>query len=145
MTEVQQLVQLLADKVVRIESIVALVGGITATELRKLDRLDDEVFGALVEGLGDRNPKVRWWCVQLLDHVADERAVSAIAPLLDDPVARVRRNAAHALGCLVCKPTADPRLPDGILVRLAELAMLDPNPKVRNEAATAYRCRVAAR
>lgn len=121
-----------------------LAGGMTATELRRIGRLPDDVFDALVEGLGDPNPRIRWWCIQILDHVPDERAISAIAPLLDDPVDRVRRNAAHALGCLTCKPSADSSLPDHLLARLAELADSDPSLKVRREAATAYRCRLEA-
>ena len=59
------------------------------------------------------------------------RALSAILTALDDPVPRVRRNAAHALGCVACKPNWDRGLPDSALQRLSELAANDPNGKVR--------------
>ena len=53
-------------------------------------RVDDTTIDALARGLGDPNPVVRWWCVQLLDHVPDERGIDLIVPLLDDPVPRVK-------------------------------------------------------
>jgi hypothetical protein len=65
-------------------------------------------------------------------------------PLLDDPVPRVRRNAAHALGCLTCKPAADAILPQAVLTKLAYLALSDPNSKVRQEAARAVKCQSGA-
>ena len=89
---------------------------------------------ALREGLEDPNPQVRWWCIQVLDHVPDERAVPAIAATLDDPVPRVRRNAVHALGCTACKPTWCGQLPTAIRQHLVDMADNDPNAKVRAEA-----------
>jgi hypothetical protein len=81
----------------------------------------------------------------ILDHVANERAIAAIVPLIDDPVPRVRRRAVHALGCLGCKPTAGPLPPIGILDRITRQAENDTNQKVRGEAclALAYRARAA--
>jgi HEAT repeat protein len=118
----------------------SLVGGVTATELRDV-RLTPEAFGALIEGLDDPNPKVRWWCIQLLDHVGDERVLEPLERALSDPVPRVRRNAAHALGCLACKPNMTEPLPATALDTLERLAARDSNPKVRAEAAHALRCR----
>ena len=126
----------------RIEAIRWLLGGATATELRNV-RVGERAFAALVEGLGDPHPRIRWWCIQLLDHVPDPRALAAIAPLLDDPVPRVRRNAAHALGCVACKPDLDGGLSDDVLDRLALAARTDPNAKVRAEARHALACRGA--
>src|SRR5262245_27516610 len=117
-----------------------LAGGITSTHLRSA-RLSEPAFAALVEGLRDPNPRVRWWCIQVLDHVPDPRALAAIAPLLDDPVPRVRRNAAHALGCVMCKPDWPGDLPDDVSSKLAHLASHDPNAKVRAEATHALSCR----
>jgi HEAT repeat protein len=77
----------------------------------------------------------------VLDHVPDPRSLAAIARLLDDPVPRVRRNAAHALGCGVCKPDWEGALPDGATAKLAQLAAQDPNAKVRAEAARSLSCR----
>ena len=128
-----ELVQRLASKRDRNEAIRALVGGLTATELRSV-HVDDATTDALARGLADPNPVVRWWCVQLLDHVPDPRAIDLIAPMLDDPVARVRRNAVHALGCAVCKPTADICLSAETRAQIRELAECDPNGKVRDEA-----------
>jgi HEAT repeat protein len=84
---------------------------------------------------------VRWWCAQLLDHLPDPRALAAVARLLDDQVPRVRRNAAHALGCVACKPEWDGSLPDETVEKLSHLATHDPNAKVRAEAAYALSCR----
>ena len=128
-----ELVQQLASKRERNASIKALVGGLTATELRSV-RVDDATIEALARGLADPNPVVRWWCVQLLDHVPDPRAIDLIVPLLDDPVPRVRRNALHALGCAGCKPTAEICLSPETRARIRRLADSDPNGKVRDEA-----------
>ncbi len=98
-----------------------------------------------MEGLQDENPRTRWWCVQILDHVPEPRVIDAIATVLDDPVARVRRNAAHALGCVACKPAWAGGLPDEAVRKLKALAASDPSPKVRAEAATALACGRAAR
>jgi HEAT repeat protein len=130
------LVSLFADPVRRIAAIRSLVGGVTATELRHVVPTEDAIQ-ALIEGLSDSNPQIRWWCVQLLDHLPDERALDALVPILDDPVPRVRRNAAHALGCIACKPTWSGELPAEALVRLQARAASDPNQKVRAEASFA--------
>jgi len=54
-----------------------------------------------------------------------------------DPVDRVRRNAVHALGCRVCKPTTAAGLDSTVIERLRSVALSDPNPKVRHEASAA--------
>jgi HEAT repeat protein len=129
----RDLVQQLATKPLRLTAMRALVGGVTSTELRNV-KLSDAAFEALREGVTDPNPKVRWWSIQLLDHVADPRAIIAVAGALDDPVPRVRRNAAHAVGCAVCKPSWTDPLPGDIAAALSRLAATDPNAKVRAEA-----------
>jgi hypothetical protein len=136
------LVQRLASTPLRLDAMRELAGGVTATELRQVT-ISDDAFAALCEGLEDSNPRVRWWCIQVLDHVPDHRAVAAIAGALTDPVARVRRNAVHALGCVVCKPTWAGRLPAGVLDRIVEIAASDPSEKVRTEAQLALRCHTA--
>lgn len=120
-----------------------LVGGVTATELRTV-RVSDAAFDALVDGLTDPNPRVRWWCIQVLDHVPDHRAIDPIAAMLDDPVPRVRRNAAHALGCAACKPEWSGELPAEVIAKLTAVANADPNPKVRAEESRALGCRRSA-
>src|SRR5215831_8480035 len=129
----QTLVKLLAQRPGRLDTIRQLVGGVTATELRRA-RVDQPTLDALAEGVHDPDSRVRWWCVQLLDHLDDQRALTALIEALDDPVPRVRRNACHALGCLACKPSWDGILPDAAYAKLRHLAATDPNPKVRAEA-----------
>lgn len=95
------------------------------------------VRDALLAGVADPHPQVRWWSIQLLDHLADPSVVPALSAALDDPVPRVRRNAAHALGCRVGKPSGDGVNPGAVNARLAVMAASDPNAKVRAEAARA--------
>jgi HEAT repeat protein len=140
MTPEEQLVQLFGRRGHELDAIRALAGGVTATELKRA-RLTPAAFRAVMGGLANRNPRVRWWCIQVLDHVPDERAMLAIADRLDDPVPRVRRNAAHALGCVACKPDCSAGLPTHVRMRLMAVATDDPNPKVRAEAALALACR----
>jgi hypothetical protein len=127
------LVALLAQRRGRLDTIRLLVGGVTATELRRA-RVDQPTLDALAQGVRDPNPRVRWWCVQLLDHLDDPQALSALVEALDDPIARVRRNACHALGCLACKPSWDGILPGEVIDKLHQLAATDTNAKVRGEA-----------
>lgn len=138
-----ELVEQLAQKESRLAAMKALVGGVTATELRQV-HVDEEVFQALVRGTRHANPVVRWWSVELLDHCPDERAYEAVVPLFNDPVPRVRRQAAHAVGCLTCKPEAAAPTDDLVLDGLRRLATHDPNAKVRREAATSIRLLNAA-
>ena len=110
----RELVQMLAAKDTRLDAMRALAGGVTATDLRTA-QLSDAAAEALIDGLDDPNPKIRWWCVQLLDHLPDARAFAALGRALHDPVPRVRRNAAHALGCRACKPAMTAPLPAATL------------------------------
>ncbi len=136
---VQRLVQLFGSRKTELGALRALMGGVTMTHLRSL-RPTRRVFEALVEGLRDPNPRVRWWCVQILDHSPDPQAIAAIAPMLDDPVPRVRQNAAHALGCLACKPAWSGALPMSVLDKLNRLADGDAHSKVRRQARWALGC-----
>lgn len=129
-----QLVDLLADKRQRLEVIRALIGGLTATELRSV-KVRPEAKAALIAGLQHPNSKVRWWCVQLMDHVADE---SYKEPLLEvaqhDPIPKNRRHAIHALSCPVCKPNRQ-RLDIDIRAELRHIIEVDPDSSVRAMAA----------
>jgi HEAT repeat protein len=136
----RDLVQRLASKTQRLDAMRSLAGGVTATELRGAT-LSDEAVTALCEGVSDPNPQVRWWSIQILDHAPDPRALDVFAVALADPVPRVRRNAAHALGCLACKPEWDGRLDDDVVDRLASMAAHDPNAKVRAAAQASLSCR----
>src|SRR4051794_30389393 len=72
--ELDRLVAHLPNKERRLEAMRDLVGGVTATQLRGC-RVDNPTFAALARGLRHANPRVRWWCVQLLDHLDDPRAL----------------------------------------------------------------------
>jgi hypothetical protein len=118
------------------EAMLELAGGWSATVLRDAV-LTNAAFAALVEGLSDPHPRVRWWCISLLDHVPDARAMTALEPLLDDPVPRVRRNAAHALGCLACKPDWCGTVAPETVAKLEALATSDESARVRRDASIA--------
>jgi HEAT repeat protein len=133
MTRERDLVQLFGERRRELEALRGLTGGITATELRSA-ALPEAAFAATLEGLRDPNPRIRWWCIQLLDHVADPRAIDAVASMIEDPVPRVRRNAVHALGCAACKPGWAGGLPEAVTAKLSGLAARDANPKVRKQA-----------
>jgi HEAT repeat protein len=134
-----QLIQLFGSRHTELGALQTLMGGVTMTHLRAV-RPTKKVFEALIEGLRDPNPRVRWWCVQILDHSPDPQAIAAIAPMLDDPVPRVRQNAAHALGCLTCKPALSRELPTSSLHKLKRVAIEDPHAKVRRQASWALGC-----
>ena len=129
----EQLVDLLADKTQRNNAVRALIGGLTATELRRV-HVSDAAQAALIRGLKHGNSKVRWWCIQLLDHIADE---TYVAPLLaaayTDPTPRNRRHAIHALACEKCKPDRC-RLRVDIRADLRQMMQFDPDPSVRETA-----------
>jgi len=42
---------------------------------------------ARIAGLDHPNAKARWWCLQLMDHLADESYLQPILSKLSDPVA----------------------------------------------------------
>ncbi len=114
----------------------ALAGGWSATALKEM-HLTDAAFDAVAEGTRDPHPRVRWWCASILDHCSDPRAIDLITPLLDDPVPRVRRQAAHSLGCALCKPDWDGALSKETLAKLSDLAERDANARVRRDASIA--------
>lgn len=129
-----ELVNRLAYKEGRNQVIISLVGAINARDLAKVT-LKPEAKVALIEGLKHKNAKVRWWCLQLMDHLADESFIPAILPLLNDPVGRVRKHAVHALTCDVCKPDrCGLELSTNIKTRIEEVARWDIDERVRNEA-----------
>ena len=101
-----ELVNKLWDKRIRNTLVKTLVGGLSATELKSV-RVSDNVRQALVRGLTHWNPKVRWWSLQLIDHVTDAHSLEFVVPLLDDPVQRVRKQARHTLICEGCKESPD--------------------------------------
>jgi len=77
------------------------------------------------------NPAVRRVCIQLLDHLAAEGTFDVLVRALRDPVARVRRHAVHALGCVRCKGAA---LQGDVVAALLAVVGDDPSDKVKSEA-----------
>jgi HEAT repeat protein len=126
------LVDALADSRRRNQAILDLVGAINANDLRRV-RVKPEARAALISGLDHPNAKVRWWCLQLMDHLADESYLEPILTKLSDPVAKVRRHAIHALSCGVCKPNRQP-LAIRIEAALLRALELDSDLRVREEA-----------
>ena len=127
-----ELVDAFADASTRNRAIVELVGAINASDLRRV-RVSPAAKTALIRGLDHPNAKVRWWCLQLMDHLADESYLEPILAKLSDPVAKVRRHAIHALGCGVCKPNRQTLAVD-IESALRAVLARDPDDKVRHEA-----------
>jgi len=85
----------------------------------------------LIAGTRHRSPRVRAACVALMDHLGDDRCCESLMRSLDDPSARVRRHAVHAVGCQACK--AHP-LPMDVAGALITRAMEDPSIRVRRVA-----------
>jgi RimJ/RimL family protein N-acetyltransferase len=127
-----ELVEAFADSARRNAAIVELVGAINAGDLRRV-QVSPEARAALVAGLDHPNAKVRWWCLQLMDHLADESYLEPILSKLSDPVAKVRRHAIHALSCAACKPNRQ-ALEVEIEAALRDVVASDPDEKVREEA-----------
>ena len=127
-----ELIDAFADASKRNQAIVALVGAINARDLRTA-RVSPEARAALISGLEHPNAKVRWWCLQLMDHLADESYVTPMLTKLSDPVAKVRRHAIHALSCAACKPDRR-RIQVQLDAALRWVLETDPDEKVREEA-----------
>lgn len=104
--------------------------------IRPLVSMDLITDGAL----GHPSPVVRRLCIQLLDHVIDERGIPVLVKALNDPVPRVRRHALHALTCDRCKPHA---IDADVLTPVLERARRDPNDKVRFYAVAALQARAS--
>ena len=95
---------------------------------------------ALLAGLTHAHTKVRRNCVDIIDHGgygADGRCITALLPLLHDPVPHVRRAAWHTLFCERCQDTSKCEvLPTEKLDQVAlliEIGLYDPNPKLRGQ------------
>jgi len=109
----------------------------------ELLRRGKDAVGAIRAGLQHENPAVREGCCRLLDHLVDTGSMSQLITMADDPDARVRIAAFHALAC---DPDAHVREraaelagkfvhTDGRAVTALETAHAqDPSPVVRKKA-----------
>jgi len=143
MSRCSELVDAFADSARRNAAIIELIGAINARDLRRV-RVSSGAKAALIAGLEHPNAKVRWWCLQLMDHLADASYLGPILSKLADPVAKVRRHAIHALSCGVCKPDRE-ALAVEIGPALRRVLANDPDEKVREEARQALAALGAAR
>jgi len=101
----------------------------------ELLRRGEDAVGTIRAGLQDENPAVRAGCCRLLDHLVDIGSMSQLITMADDPDARVRIAAFHALTCDRCKgDTCAPGADQVLEPALRHLAS-DPDAHVRERAA----------
>ena len=101
----------------------------------ELLRRGKDAVGAIRAGLQHENPAVREGCCRLLDHLVDTGSMSQLIAMADDPDARVRIAAFHALACDRCKgDTCAPGADEVLEPALQHLAS-DPDAHVRTRAA----------
>ena len=99
---------------------------------RILDQIEvtEEILSQLMSGAHHPNPRVRFECAHLADHLDDERCFAILAQLCEDEVPRVRAEALHGLACEKCKSCPLPIDSVGLLVKAA---LHDPSDKVRDK------------
>ena len=101
----------------------------------ELLRRGQDAMGAIRAGLHHEDPAVREGCCRLLDHLVDTGSMDQLIAMADDPDARVRTAAFHALACDRCKGgTCAPGADQVLEPALRHLAS-DPDPHVRAMAA----------
>jgi HEAT repeat protein len=101
----------------------------------ELLRRGKDAVGPIRAGLYHDNPAVREGCCRLLDHLVDTDSMSQLIDMADDPDARVRIAAFHALACDRCKgDTCAPGADEVLEPALRHLAS-DPDAHVRTRAA----------
>ena len=126
----------IAQRDARYEAMLALAGGSLGARASRGRALSADRVDALIWGLSHPSPVVRRCCLEMLDLHPDARATGAIERCLDDPVPRVRWHAVHTLSCDACKAGGS-YLHEALRQRLKTVALTDPSPKVRAQAAMA--------
>jgi HEAT repeat protein len=122
----------LKREVLDLNAAADLAARYTGTPNFAIDDLRDVVdTRTLVAGLRHPNPRVRYDCLGLLDHLADDTCLVPMIEATSDPIPRVRRMAVHALGCRRCKPEM---LCDDLIGVFAPIVLFDPAWRVRMEA-----------
>jgi len=101
------------------------------TRIKEHYQLSQEAMAQLLTAADHPNPKVRWFCAHELDHLATNESVETLLRLTCDPVAKVRVEAVHALGCERCKQCDLTIDMVGVMV---DFALNDPEEKVRGVA-----------
>jgi hypothetical protein len=101
----------------------------------ELLRRREGAMGAIRAGLQHENPAVREGCCRLLDHLVDTESMGQLIAMIDDPDARVRIAAFHALACDRCKGDTGAPGADQVLEPALQHLARDPDPHVRTMAA----------
>ncbi|MEX1652077.1 HEAT repeat domain-containing protein [Streptomyces pseudovenezuelae] len=107
----------------------------TVAAYRELPRRGQNALSAIRSGLRDGNPAVREGCCRLLDHLVDIESVGELVAMADDPDARVRVAAFHALACDRCKGDTCAPGPGQVLEPAIRHLASDPDAHVRARAA----------
>jgi HEAT repeat protein len=105
---------------------------------RELLRRGPDAVEAIRAGLSHENPAVREGCCRLLDHLVDTESMSRLIAMADDPDARVRIAAFHALACDRCKDDACAPGADQVLEPALRHLAGDPDAHVRAYAAGGF-------
>jgi HEAT repeat protein len=93
-----------------------------------------DALAAIREGLRNESADVRHHCCLVLDHFVTQEAMDDLVALLDDPDARVRCSALHALACDRCKEGSCGPEEAKVLPRAIALLATDPDTHVRAHA-----------
>jgi hypothetical protein len=101
----------------------------------ELLRRGEGAVGAIRAGLRHPNPAVREGCCRLLDHLVDTDSMGQLVAMADDPDARVRIAAFHALACDRCKGDTCAPGADQVLEPALRHLTSDPDARVRAMAA----------
>ncbi|MBG7704489.1 HEAT repeat domain-containing protein [Streptomyces sp. MC1] len=100
----------------------------------ELLRRAEGALSAIRTGLRHENPAVREGCCRLLDHLVDTDSMDDLVAMADDPDARVRIAAFHALACDRCKGDTCAPGADRVLHPALRHLASDPDPHVRSMA-----------
>jgi HEAT repeat protein len=119
------------------ESLVSCLGDPqrAVAAYHELLQRDKDAVGAIRAGLQHENPAVREGCCRLLDHLVDTGSMGQLITMADDPDARVRIAAFHALACDRCKGDTCAPGADQVLEPALRHLAADPDPHVRARAA----------
>lgn len=119
-----------------LDDLVRGLGASTGTErfasYQALVARGAEGLAAIRLALRHPNWQVRQWAAMCLDQVADEEALTALVPLLEDPHPKVRLWAVHSISCEHCKP--DVACPVDVVPLLIERVRADQSLRVRRMA-----------
>lgn len=99
---------------------------------RALHGAGKDALPAIRTGLSSPNWRVRQWCATLIDTNWDEPSLRRLLLALYDPKLKVRKAAAHSLGCDRCKQGENPI---DVLPYLEERLREDKSIKVRRTCA----------